>query len=149
MQLDEYKSKRDFSVTREPEGFEGQNSDDKPRFVIQEHNASHLHYDFRLEINGVLKSWAVPKGLPPESSLKRLAVQTEDHPISYITFEGIIPEGQYGAGSVRILDNGTFDLHKYDENKLEFELFGKKYSGKYTLVRTQDKNWLILKTKEK
>ena len=149
MQLDEYKSKRDFSVTREPEGFKGQNSDDKPRFVIQEHDASHLHYDFRLEINGVLKSWAVPKGLPLESGLKRLAVQTEDHPLGYITFEGIIPEGQYGAGSVRILDNGIFDLHKYDENKLEFKLFGKKYSGKYALVRTQDKNWLILKTKEK
>jgi DNA ligase D-like protein (predicted 3'-phosphoesterase) len=147
MALDEYKSKRDFSKTREPDGSGPVESRQLPRFVIQEHDASHLHYDFRLEINGVLKSWAVPKGVPLESGLRRLAVQTEDHPLEYISFEGEIPQGEYGAGTVKIFDTGHFVLHKQDDKKIEFELLGNKYFGNYALIHTGEKNWLIIRKK--
>jgi len=118
------------------------------RFVIQKHYATHLHYDFRLEMDKVLKSWAVPKEPPSEPSVKRLAVQVEDHDLGYIDFEGVIPDGMYGAGKVEIWDKGTYTLKTRNKDKLEFTLHGKKLSGEYTLIRFKgDKNWLLLKKK--
>ena len=158
MALDEYKRKRDFRRTVEPAG--------KPlpkkvkgasRFVIQKHAARRLHYDFRLEMEGVLKSWALPKGLPWKRGEKHLAVEVEDHPIEYEGFEGIIPEGQYGGGAVMVWDRGTYyvfgeqPLKSLREGKLHVVLDGKKAKGEWTLVRIRgregEKNqWLILKT---
>ena len=115
--------------------------------MVQEHRASRLHWDFRLELDGVLKSWAVPRGPPEEAGLRRLAVEVEDHPVDYITFEGTIPEGNYGAGSVKIWDKGKFRLKRRTENMYEFWLEGKRLKGKYALVRFKEKNWLILKSK--
>jgi DNA ligase D-like protein (predicted 3'-phosphoesterase) len=148
MGLEEYKAKRDFRRTREPEGSEGEDHDGI--FVVQEHHASHLHYDFRLALDGVLKSWAVPKGVPEEPKVKKLAVQTEDHPMDYADFEGSIPKGEYGAGEVRIWDKGTFQLKERGEDKLVFALQGARLNGTYALVRfkgkeKQAKNWLIMK----
>lgn len=118
------------------------------RFVIQKHAATHLHYDFRLEMDGVLKSWAIPKDPPTQSGVKRLAVQVEDHKLSYITFEGIIPEGEYGAGKVELWDKGTYALKHRSVNKIVFTLHGDKLSGDYTLLRfKEDKNWLFFKNK--
>lgn len=118
------------------------------RFVIQKHYATHLHYDFRLEMDGVLKSWAVPKEPPTESGVKRLAVLVEDHELSYIDFEGIIPEGMYGAGKVEIWDRGTYTLKHRSRDKIVFTLHGEKLSGDYVLVRFKgDKNWLFFKKK--
>lgn len=115
-------------------------------YVIQKHDATHLHYDFRLEIDGVLKSWAIPKEPPTESGIKRLAVQVEDHPIEYATFEGTIPEGQYGAGTVEIWDKGEYVMKDKKENKLVFEIKGNKLKGLYCLVRFKGKeNWLFFK----
>lgn len=119
-------------------------------FVVQEHNAKHLHYDFRLELGGVLKSWAVPKGIPLEPGIKRLAVLTEDHPLDYADFEGTIPEGEYGAGVVKIWDRGTYLPKKITEKELVVRLRGEKLRGTYALIRLRDgKNWLILKKKGK
>jgi len=115
------------------------------RFVVQEHHASHLHWDFRLEKEGVLKSWAVPKGVPEEKAIKRLAVQVEDHDINYIDFEGMISEGQYGAGRVKIWDNGIYKLEDESPKRIVFELIGKRLKGKYTLVHLKDKQWLLIK----
>jgi DNA ligase D-like protein (predicted 3'-phosphoesterase) len=118
------------------------------RFVVQEHNASHLHWDFRLELDSVLKSWAVPKEPPVEPGVKRLAVQVEDHDVSYITFEGVIPEGSYGAGTVKIWDSGTFELGSRSDEKIVFVLKGKKMKGKYVLLKfakTGEKNWLLFR----
>ncbi|MCF7910442.1 3'-phosphoesterase [Candidatus Pacearchaeota archaeon] len=119
-------------------------------FVIQEHHATHLHYDLRLEINGVLKSWALPKKPPKRKNLKRLAIQVPDHDLSYASFEGEIPEGSYGAGKVKIWDKGKLKILEKDKNKIEFELKGKKLSGKYVLVNAKlsgdKKNWLFFKT---
>jgi DNA ligase D-like protein (predicted 3'-phosphoesterase) len=118
------------------------------RFVIQKHDATRLHYDFRLEMDGVLKSWAIPKEPPTESGVKRLAVQVEDHELSYIHFEGTIPEGKYGAGKVEVWDKGTYALKYRSENKIMFTLHGERLSGNYTLLRfKQDKNWLFFKNK--
>jgi DNA ligase D-like protein (predicted 3'-phosphoesterase) len=118
------------------------------RFVIQKHDATRLHYDFRLEMDGVLKSWAIPKEPPTESGVKRLAVQVEDHELSYIYFEGTIPEGEYGAGKVEVWDRGTYALKHRSENKIMFTLHGERLSGNYTLLRfKQDKNWLFFKNK--
>jgi len=118
------------------------------RFAIQKHYATHLHYDFRLEMDGVLKSWAVPKEPPTESGVKRLAVLVEDHELSYIDFEGIIPEGMYGAGKVEIWDRGTYTLKHRSRDKIVFTLHGEKLSGDYVLVRFKgDKNWLFFKKK--
>ena len=158
MALTEYKRKRDFKKTREPVG--------KPvpkkikgasRFVIQKHAARRLHYDFRLELEDVLKSWALPKGLPWKRGEKHLAVEVEDHPIEYEDFEGVIPEGQYGGGTVMLWDRGTYyvygeqPLKSLREGKLHLLLDGKKAKGEWTLVRIRgregEKNqWLILKT---
>jgi bifunctional non-homologous end joining protein LigD len=159
MGLAEYKAKRDFRKTAEPKG-------GKPlpkavrgasRFVIQKHDARRLHYDFRLQMKGVLKSWAVPKGLPWKKGEKHLAVEVEDHPIEYEDFEGIIPEGNYGGGTVMVWDRGTYYVYGeqpaklFQEGKLHLVLDGKKARGEWTLVRIRgrdnEKNqWLILKT---
>jgi bifunctional non-homologous end joining protein LigD len=117
--------------------------------VIQKHDASHLHYDFRLEMNGVLKSWAVPKGLPYALKERRLAIATEDHPIAYLDFEGTIPEGEYGGGTVMVWDIGTYDLTdgSYETGKLHFVLKGRKLKGEWVLVGAGDdrKKWFLLK----
>jgi bifunctional non-homologous end joining protein LigD len=129
------------------------NSFMEPRFVVHKHQASHLHYDFRLEMDGVLKSWAIPKGPPMDSSEKRLAVEVEDHPLDYIDFEGTIPEGQYGAGKVEIWDEGTYTPFEKEKDKLSFSLNGKKLQGNYTLLRLKraqkGNEWLFLKQKPK
>ena len=143
--LKKYKEKRDFKKTPEP--FSSKKiSTDSPRFVIQKHNASRLHYDFRLEINGVLKSWAIPKGPSTHNGQKRLAVHTEDHPIDYIDFEGIIPEGNYGAGTVIVWDTGTYINASFKNNKLismeeaiehghvDIELKGRKLKGECSYI---------------
>lgn len=122
------------------------------RFVVQEHHATKLHYDFRLELDGALKSWAVPKQPPLRAGIKRLAVQVEDHVVSYIDFEGTIPEGSYGAGTVEIWDSGTYEMVDTGQDKLVFKLSGKKMKGKYALVRFEGKeggkkNWLLMKVK--
>jgi len=146
-ELSEYREKRLFNKTPEPEGEVSSNI--TSRFVVHKHQAKHLHYDLRLEMDGVLKSWAVPKGIPLEPGLKRLAVQVEDHPIDYIDFAGQIPEGQYGAGTVEIWDSGQFKLIKREADYLEFTLSGKVLSGDYVLVHTDGKNWLLIKRKIK
>jgi len=119
-----------------------------PIFVIQEHKATNLHWDFRLEINKVLKSWALPKSPPRKKNLKRLAIKVPDHALSYAKFEGEIKQG-YGKGTVKIWDNGTYKLISKDKEKIEFELKGKKLKGKYVLVNAKlgnnKKNWLLIK----
>jgi DNA ligase D-like protein (predicted ligase)/DNA ligase D-like protein (predicted 3'-phosphoesterase) len=148
-ELSEYLAKRDFKVTSEPKG---DTKTGKPRiYVVQEHQSRRLHFDFRLEKDGVLKSWAVPKGIPETTEDKRLAVQTEDHPIEYAEFAGEIPKGQYGAGTVKIWDKGTFTVKVWEEAKIEFTLNGERLHGRYVLVRLKragEKDWLMLKGKE-
>jgi DNA ligase D-like protein (predicted ligase)/DNA ligase D-like protein (predicted 3'-phosphoesterase) len=149
-ELAEYHAKRDFNVTTEPKGG-GEKKSAAKIFVVQEHHARRLHYDLRLEKDGVLKSWAVPKGFPTSVSEKRLAVETEDHPLGYASFEGEIPKGHYGAGTVKIWDKGTYELKVWDEKMVEFTLKGKKLKGRYVLVRLKkagEKSWLLLKGKE-
>lgn len=157
-QLKEYKGKRDFSKTPEPIGNEN-DEHETPIYVIQKHDASNLHYDLRLESNGVLKSWAVPKGPSMDPSVKRLAITTEDHPIAYADFEGVIPEGHYGAGTVIVWDYGTFKNTKDDisfEEALEdghatIDIKGQKLEGEFALIRTNrgGKNqWLFFKMKD-
>jgi DNA ligase D-like protein (predicted 3'-phosphoesterase) len=143
--LEEYKEKRDFKATPEPPGELRETG--LSRFVVQKHQASHLHYDFRLEMDGVLKSWAVPKGPPEEPGVRRLAVQVEDHPVDYVDFAGVIPEG-YGAGTVEIWDNGSYTLVSRDESKLVFQMDGTKLRGNYTLIKTgPPKQWILIKNK--
>ena len=146
MSLTSYQKKREFNKTLEPRGkVEKTNFF---RFVVQKHRARNLHYDFRLETGGVLKSWAVPKGVPEEIGIKRLAVQVEDHPVDYINFSGIIPEGEYGAGTVEIWDKGRWEIVEgsLGAGSLKFNLAGKKLKGQYVLARFKDKkNWLIYK----
>jgi DNA ligase D-like protein (predicted 3'-phosphoesterase) len=118
------------------------------RFVVQKHAATHLHFDFRLEMDGVLKSWAIPKEPSTEPNVKRLAVEVEDHPVSYIDFEGTIAEGEYGAGTVEIWDKGTYSLESRKLNMLVFNLNGTRLNGDYVLLRfKQGKNWLFFKRK--
>ncbi len=151
MKLGRCRKERDFSNTTEPKSDKG--SDKKtsrnPIFAVQEHHARQLHYDFRLEIKGVLKSWAVPKGVPENAGIKRLAVQTEDHPIEYAKFHGTIPEELYGAGVVKIWDRGKYVPESIHKNKIVFELFGKKLKGKYVLIKTKfaKNSWLIFRKK--
>src|ERR1700709_1481692 len=132
MSLDKYNQKRDFSRTPEPAGTEVARTE-QPRFVIQRHRARALHYDFRLEVDGVLVSWAVPKGVSRDPKRRHLAVHVEDHPLEYIDFEGIIPEGEYGGGDVIVWDHGTWEPHGTDDpraavesGELHAELFGQK-----------------------
>jgi len=152
-QLEDYERKRDFRKTAEPKARLEKSRGN--RFVIQKHAATRLHYDFRLEIDGVLKSWAVPKGIPTAKGDKRLAVQVEDHPVSYIDFEGTIPKGQYGGGTVMVWDRGTFSADaspptkELDSGKLHFTLDGKKLRGDWYLVRLRDgNNWLLIKSND-
>jgi DNA ligase D-like protein (predicted ligase)/DNA ligase D-like protein (predicted 3'-phosphoesterase) len=147
--VSEYVAKRDFTVTPEPAsstmGIGGQT------FVVQEHHARRLHYDLRLEKEGVLKSWAVPKGIPEKVGERRLAVQTEDHPFEYASFEGTIPEGQYGAGTVKIWDKGTFDVKLWKEDMVEFTLKGNRLRGGYILTRFKkagENDWLLLRIRD-
>jgi DNA ligase D-like protein (predicted ligase)/DNA ligase D-like protein (predicted 3'-phosphoesterase) len=147
--LQEYRSKRAFDVTTEPMG--GGEKGGSRVFVVQEHHSRQLHYDLRLEKDGVLKSWAVPKGIPWNTSEKRLAVETEDHPLGYASFEGVIPKGQYGAGTVKIWDKGVYEVKVWDEKMIEFIAQGEKLKGRYVLVRLKkagEKSWLLLKAKE-
>lgn len=154
--LESYKQKREFTKTPEPKPTV-KSSKHKNIFVIQQHHASHMHFDFRLEIDGVLKSWAVPKGPSTNPRIKRLAVLTEDHPLDYATFEGRIPEG-YGAGTVIVWDTGTYRNvteknnekfsmpHAFDHGHIKIILKGKKLKGGYTLTRFKDNSWLLVKT---
>jgi DNA ligase D-like protein (predicted 3'-phosphoesterase) len=155
----EYEKKRDFTKTPEPKGARRASSA-APIFVIQKHDASTLHYDFRIEVDGVLKSWALPKGPSTNPSEKRLAVPTEDHPLDYADFEGVIPEGEYGAGTVLVWDRGTYEnITKKDDETMSMvealnqghaliRLSGDKLSGGYALQRIgkgKDKRWLLVK----
>jgi bifunctional non-homologous end joining protein LigD len=147
--LSEYINKRHFEETPEPKVDE-EKKGDKLIFVIQEHHARRLHYDLRLEKDGVLKSWAVPKGIP-EGGEKHLAVEVEDHPYEYASFEGEIPKGEYGAGTVKIWDKGHYEPKLWEKDKIEVTLNGQRLNGRYILVRLKnagDKNWLLLKGKE-
>jgi bifunctional non-homologous end joining protein LigD len=150
--LSAYRTKWNFSKTPEPAPTVPRRSHQgsRRRFVIQKHAASHLHYDFRLEMNGVLKSWAVPKGVPYELGEKRLAMATEDHPMEYLDFEGTIPKGEYGGGTVMVWDIGTYELIEgnYYKGKLNLFLEGKKLKGEWTLVRKDEKSWFLIKTGE-
>lgn len=166
MGLTEYKKKRSFTDTPEPKG--GKGTGKTLRFVVQKHDASHLHYDFRLEMEGVLKSWAIPKGPAMDPEIKRLAVMVEDHPYDYRDFEGIIPKGQYGGGTVMVWDEGTYTpfepesedlktqekqlLHQFHSGKLKFILSGKKLKGAFALIKAYGKGentWLLMKLEDK
>jgi bifunctional non-homologous end joining protein LigD len=147
--LEQYAAKRDFAVTSEPMGVV--KSSEGRVFVVQEHHARRLHFDFRLERAGVLKSWAVPKGMPETEGDRRLAVETEDHPLDYASFEGVIPKGQYGAGTVKIWDRGGYEMKLWEEDKIEVSLNGQRLRGRYVLVRFKkagDKQWVLLKAKD-
>ncbi len=163
MALEDYRQKRKFDETPEPPGRLG-DGEDRPRFVVQKHLASHLHYDFRLEIGGVLASWAVPKGPSLNPRDKRLAMMTEDHPLEYADFEGAIPEGNYGAGRVMVWDKGTYEVEgdrsaseQLAAGELKFILRGEKLRGSFVLVNTgrreadprQRKRWLLIKHRDR
>jgi bifunctional non-homologous end joining protein LigD len=152
--LREYKRKRDFATTPEPQG--GKRKSVERLFVVQKHRASALHYDFRLEAGGVLVSWAVPKGPSLDPKVKRLAMAVEDHPLDYARFEGVIPEGEYGGGTVMVWDIGTYELEDaqtFDEalrrGRIAFNLRGKKQKGGWVLVRTGGRQWLLMKRKDR
>jgi len=164
MSLVRYQQKRDFKKTSEPEG--GKPNAGSLVFVIQKHAASRLHYDLRLQMEGVLKSWAVPKGPSTDPSVKRLAMMVEDHPFNYKDFEGLIPEGNYGAGAVRIWDQGTYHpieefktkkeqekhlLKQLKEGSLKIVFQGKKLKGEWAIVLTKqaENSWLLIKHKDK
>lgn len=146
MPLKEYQEKRKFDKTTEPRGTAPTEQGNK--YLIHKHDASHLHFDLRLERDGVLKSWAIPKEPPLEPGVKRLAVQVEDHPLEYATFEGTIPTGEYGAGTVEIWDKGTYRLIDIKEDKIVFNVEGERLKGIYVLVRLKNtKNWIFFKKK--
>jgi bifunctional non-homologous end joining protein LigD len=164
MPLEEYRAKRYFTKTREPSGAEARKHK-LPIFVVQEHHASIHHYDFRLEADGVLKSWSVSKGPSLDPSVKRLAVQVEDHPIGYATFEGTIPQGQYGGGTVAIWDHGTYEslmddkpepktaAEAIEDGRIEFVMHGERLKGKFALIRMKPRGkgkpqWLLMKLKD-
>jgi bifunctional non-homologous end joining protein LigD len=159
--LKKYRQMRDFGQTPEPSSATKKGKIKQPIFVIQKHQASRLHYDFRLEMEGVLKSWAVPKGPSYDPAVKRLAMMTEDHPYDYAFFEGVIPEGNYGAGNVIIWDIGTWEfiepgddpVKAIQQGKLTFRLHGKKMFGEWALVRIKGRSpkgneWLLLKHRD-
>ena len=151
--LTEYKKKRRFDKTPEP-GPTKKRTKSGRIFVVQKHRATQLHYDFRLEADGVLKSWAVPKGPSLDPTVKRLAMQVEDHPVDYAKFEGVIPEGEYGGGTVMVWDYGTYNPETDDVSsalrggELKFELDGQKLKGSWVLVRTRNRQWLLIKHRD-
>jgi bifunctional non-homologous end joining protein LigD len=152
--LKDYEKKRRFTKTPEP-GPEKKSTRTGRLFVVQKHRATQLHYDFRLEADGVLKSWAVPKGPSLDPAVKRLAMQVEDHPTDYAKFEGVIPEGEYGGGTVMVWDYGTYEPENPEDvaaalkkGELKFSLKGKKLMGSWALVRTRDRQWLLLKHRD-
>ena len=163
MSLSEYRKKRNFKVSSEPAGKKEETTAAKQPllYVIQKHRATQLHYDFRLEFNGVLLSWAVPKGPSPDPSVKRLAMEVEDHPREYASFEGVIPEGEYGGGTVMVWDTGEWSPESENveealrKGDLKFTLNGKKLHGSWVLVRTRgfgskaDKSWLLIKHRDR
>jgi bifunctional non-homologous end joining protein LigD len=155
MGLAEYKKRRRFNKTPEP-GPDKKSSELGNIFVVQKHRATQLHYDFRLEADGVLLSWAVPKGPSMDPNVKRLAMHVEDHPVDYADFEGVIPEGEYGGGTVMVWDNGIYGpenttsvTHAVAKGELKFALLGQKLKGSFVLVRTRDRQWLLIKHKDK
>jgi bifunctional non-homologous end joining protein LigD len=151
MPLKEYREKRDFKKTDEPAGGKKESGRIGKIFVVQEHQASHHHFDLRLERDGVLVSFAVPKSIPVMSGEKKLAVRTEDHPLEYADFEGTIPEGEYGAGEVTIWDRGLYEPLEWKDDKIEVVMKGDKLSGLYVLVRFKkagEKDWLLFKAKD-
>jgi len=152
--LKDYEKKRSFKKTPEP-GPQKKSSKTGRLFVIQKHRASQLHYDFRLEADGVLKSWAVPRGPSLDPKTKRLAMQVEDHPVDYAKFEGVIPEGEYGGGTVMVWDYGTYEtegtkdvIAALKKGELKFSLKGKKLLGSWALVRTNARQWLLIKHRD-
>lgn len=149
MSLEKYWGKRKFEKTPEPKGKVSKT--EKRRFVVHDHFAEKVghHHDFRLEMERVLKSWAVPKLVPEKAGVKRLAISVEDHPISYYSFTGVIPSGSYGAGTVKIFDKGKYELIKRTKNRISFKLNGKKLKENYNLVKFKDRKnqWLLFKTK--
>ena len=152
--LADYNRKRRFDVTPEPAGRPGRARKKALEFVVQKHRASRLHYDFRLEHDGVMLSWAVPKGPSLDPAQKRFAMQTEDHPIEYNQFEGVIPEGEYGGGTVMIWDRGTWEPEVEDvdaalaKGDLKFTLRGRKLRGSWVLVRMHPRQWLLIKHRD-
>ena len=147
MSLSPYIKKRNLKKSGEPSPKIKKSSSKKLIYLIHEHHASHLHWDLRLEMNGVLKSWAIPKVPSTEKEIKRLAIQVEDHPLEYAKFHGIIPEGNYGAGEVKIWDKGNYELLEKTPKKFMIDIHGKKIKGKYVLIKTSyGKNqWLFFK----
>jgi bifunctional non-homologous end joining protein LigD len=143
-----YNEKRNFAVTSEPSGQATVATSKGNRFVIQKHDASNLHYDLRLEENGVLTSWAIPKSLPSITQIKRLAIRTEDHPLKYIDFEGKIPDGEYGGGLMWIFDSGTYSMIKKSENSYKISLDGDLIKGEYSIFHTKDNQWIIERTSD-
>ena len=146
--LDKYQSMRDFGKTEEPSGTSDPTLSEherkgEPRFVVQEHHATALHWDFRLEKDGVLVSWAVPRGIPPDPRVNHLAVHTEDHPLSYFDFEGDIPAGEYGGGKVHLWDQGTYTAEKFSDREVMVVLHGQRAKGKHVLFKTDGKNWMM------
>ena len=156
MSLKEYAKKRDFEKTPEPKPSAAPKAKQESRsFYIQRHDATRLHYDLRLEIGGTLKSWAVPKGPSLDPKVKRLAMQVEDHPVDYADFEGVIPEGEYGGGTVMVWDYGTYEPVETDDvgaalkkGELKFTLDGQKLKGSWVLVKTRNRQWLLIKHKD-
>jgi bifunctional non-homologous end joining protein LigD len=140
--LGPYREKRDFDATPEPPPGEREDAGAK-RYVVQEHSARAMHWDLRLEHEGTLASWAVPKGIPRDPKRNNLAVRTEDHPLEYLDFHGEIPEGEYGAGTMRVWDRGTYELHKFRDDEVMVTFHGERLEGKYVLFRTDGKNWMI------
>ncbi|SDL48529.1 DNA polymerase ligase N-terminal domain-containing protein [Nonomuraea jiangxiensis] len=141
--LSKYRSKRDAERTPEPVPDSLSSSPDGNAFVIQEHHARSLHWDLRLERDGVLVSWAVPKGLPADPGTNHLAVRTEDHPMEYLTFHGEIPQGEYGGGTMTVWDTGTYETEKWSDREVKFVLHGERADGRFVLFRTRGKNWMI------
>jgi bifunctional non-homologous end joining protein LigD len=139
--LDEYRAKRNFTATSEPAGAVA-DADDH-RFVIQQHSATRLHWDLRLEYDGVLVSWALPRGVPRDPRNNHLAVHTEDHPLEYLDFHGDIPDGSYGAGNMRVWDTGTYDVEEWEDRKVVVVLHGQRVRGKYALFATRGRDWMI------
>jgi bifunctional non-homologous end joining protein LigD len=141
--LDAYKRKRDFGRTAEPAGGEHGAGAGTARFVVQEHSARRLHWDLRLEHDGALASWALPRGVPEHPDENRLAVRTEDHPLEYLEWEGEIPKGEYGAGTMRVWDSGSFEAEKFRDDEVIATFHGERVRGRYALIRTREQNWLL------